>query len=113
MPGKPDESTTRQSSEKGSFTVRNYQCETAPGLFAVSVLEYGPEVGNAPAATKAEMLTRMCEALAADDKGQIVHQSSGLYEGFPAASCGTRSRPPSARRRRGSARPGPSWSAGR
>ncbi len=84
MPGKPEESTTRQSSEKGSFTVRNFQCETALGLFVVSVLEYGPEVGNAPAATKAEMLTRMCEALAADDKGQIVHQSSGLYEGFPA-----------------------------
>jgi hypothetical protein len=84
MPGKPEESTTRQSTEKGSFTVRNFQCETALGLFAVSVLEYGPEVGNAPAATKAEMLARMCEALAADDKGQIVHQSSGLFEGFPA-----------------------------
>jgi hypothetical protein len=84
MPGKPDESTTRQSSEKGSFTVRNFQCETPLGLFAVSVLEYGPEVGNAPAATKAEMLSRMCEALAATDKGQIVHQSSGLFEGFPA-----------------------------
>ena len=84
MPGKPEESTTRQSTEKGSFTVRNFQCETALGLFAVSVLEYGPEVGNAPGATKAEMLARMCEALAADDKGQIVHQSSGLFEGFPA-----------------------------
>jgi hypothetical protein len=84
MPGKPDESTTRQSSEKGSFTVRNFQSETASGLFAVSVLEYGPEVGNAPAATKAEMLARMCEALAATDKGQILHQSSGLFEGFPA-----------------------------
>ena len=84
MPGKPEESTTRQSTEKGSFTVRNFQCETASGLFAVSVLEYAPEVGNAPAATKVEMLTRRCEALVADDKGQIVRQTSGLYEGFPA-----------------------------
>jgi hypothetical protein len=83
LPGKPAETNTKKTTPQGSFTVQTYECNTVSGIFAVSVLEYGKEVGEATAAAKAEMLVKMCDALVAQDKGKIAEQQAGEHQGFP------------------------------
>jgi hypothetical protein len=82
MPGKPDETT--QENKTAKFTVHGYECGTAAGSYSVTVLEYGTDVGNSPDASKAEVLTRLLDAMVKNDKGQDVKQKSTEFQGFPA-----------------------------
>ncbi len=105
MPGKPAESALRKELGKGSFTVHSYECDTILGTYAVSVFEYGPEVGNVPAATKTQMVAQMCEAFVTQQKGKVTQKDSGMFQGVPAHMVKYTIEVP-ARRGRGSARPG-------
>jgi hypothetical protein len=84
MPGQPTETTSRHKTANGSFAIHAYECNTALGFYGVSVFEYGPEVGNAPAASKNQMLVSLCDALVAGDKGKALQQDTGQFQGCPA-----------------------------
>ncbi len=63
MPGKPEEATNTVKTEKISFKVHAFECTTPAGSYSATILEYGPEIGNAADEKKVEMLRAWARAL--------------------------------------------------
>ncbi len=84
MPGQPKPTKIRAGSGPGAFTADTYECETVLGTYAVVVYQYQPHIGNAPPPVKAQMLARMCEAVASERKATVTQKDSGRLQGLPA-----------------------------
>ena len=81
MPGKPDETPKK---DNGTFKFEAYECDTAAGSYSVSILEYGPEIGNTAEDKKPEILLRLCDGFVNHDKGKVAQQLATKLQGYPA-----------------------------